>query len=348
VSESTAVTRVEATRLVGSRGDRTAIVSRTVSDSTKLPLAGGETSGTVTLRETSGLEPALRVVSDGQAANGKPLARLEDGRVDVWRDTSGRTILDSRVGATLEEAVVRFRMQASGRLDWRDDDGVTDVSLFRQSSTGGGTPGVLRIGPSGTGWGRLDVYAGTADATRSVLRLVVSGETEPRVRFRSTGRVEFGSGSETPDVNLYRSAADTLRTDDALEVGAGLAVTGGATVSGLLSVGGGITENAPPSSGSAAYAADVSAATVHVLTLDAATCAVTVTNPPVTGKSTTVTFVLKQDATGSRLVSWPAAFLWPGGTPPTLSTAANAVDVVTALTVDGGTTWLATTAKAFA
>jgi hypothetical protein len=39
--------------------------------------------------------------------------------------------------------------------------------------------------------------------------------------------------------------------------------------------------------------------------------------------------VLKQDATGSRTATWPASVKWAGGTPPTLSTAANAIDVIT-------------------
>lgn len=36
-----------------------------------------------------------------------------------------------------------------------------------------------------------------------------------------------------------------------------------------------------------------------------------------------------QDATGSRTVTWPGTVKWPGGTAPTLSTAANSVDIVT-------------------
>ena len=38
---------------------------------------------------------------------------------------------------------------------------------------------------------------------------------------------------------------------------------------------------------------------------------------------------IKQDATGGRTISWPASFNWPGGTAPTLSTAGNAVDLIT-------------------
>ena len=38
--------------------------------------------------------------------------------------------------------------------------------------------------------------------------------------------------------------------------------------------------------------------------------------------------ILKQDATGSRTATWPAGVKWPGGTAPTLSTAANSIDIV--------------------
>lgn len=38
---------------------------------------------------------------------------------------------------------------------------------------------------------------------------------------------------------------------------------------------------------------------------------------------------LIQDATGSRTVTWPADVKWPGGTAPTLTTAASSVDIIT-------------------
>ncbi len=41
------------------------------------------------------------------------------------------------------------------------------------------------------------------------------------------------------------------------------------------------------------------------------------------------TVLVKQDATGSRALSWPATVKWPGGTAPTLTSTANAVDVFT-------------------
>jgi hypothetical protein len=56
------------------------------------------------------------------------------------------------------------------------------------------------------------------------------------------------------------------------------------------------------------------------------------------GKASSLTLILVQDGTGSRLVTWPASVKWDGGA-PVLSTGANKVDIVTFLSVDGGTTW---------
>lgn len=57
-----------------------------------------------------------------------------------------------------------------------------------------------------------------------------------------------------------------------------------------------------------------------------ANCIFTLSNP-VTGN--TYVIILVQDATGSRTVTWPGTVKFQGGTAPTLTTAANSVDVVT-------------------
>ncbi len=62
------------------------------------------------------------------------------------------------------------------------------------------------------------------------------GGTDSTAPFfvNDSGTITFSS-----DTNLYRSAADTLRTDDALSVGSTLAVTGDTTLTGDLAVNGG-------------------------------------------------------------------------------------------------------------
>ena len=63
------------------------------------------------------------------------------------------------------------------------------------------------------------------------------------------------------------------------------------------------------------------------------------TNPPVTGKLGTLTLILTQDGTGSRLATWPASVKWAGGTAPTLTTTAAGKDILAFMTPDAGTTW---------
>lgn len=67
-------------------------------------------------------------------------------------------------------------------------------------------------------------------------------------------------------------------------------------------------------------------------------CTFTITN--VTANVNGFVLFLKQDATGSRTVTWPASVDWSGGTAPTLTGTANSVDVFVFITPDGGTTWM--------
>lgn len=84
----------------------------------------------------------------------------------------------------------------------------------------------------------------------------------------------------------------------------------------------------PASAGSAvAITVDGTQATTQVITMTGNTTVTLGTGSPSSGAFFS-NLVLKQDATGSRTVTWPAAILWGDGTPPVLSTAANAVNRV--------------------
>ncbi len=56
------------------------------------------------------------------------------------------------------------------------------------------------------------------------------------------------------------------------------------------------------------------------------------------GKACAFSVYIKQDGTGSRTVTWPTV-KWAGGSAPTLTTSANAIDVLVFESLDGGTTW---------
>lgn len=69
---------------------------------------------------------------------------------------------------------------------------------------------------------------------------------------------------------------------------------------------------------------------VHELTLTGNTT-FTLTPPALADAAVTITLCLVQDATGGRVVTWPAGIRWPQGIVPVLATAASGESVVTLL-----------------
>jgi hypothetical protein len=78
---------------------------------------------------------------------------------------------------------------------------------------------------------------------------------------------------------------------------------------------------------------DLSAGKASRLVLDT-DVTLSLSNPTSGGK---YVFIIRQDGAGGHTVTWPASVKWPGGTPPTITAGAGAVDVVT-LFYDGDST----------
>lgn len=95
----------------------------------------------------------------------------------------------------------------------------------------------------------------------------------------------------------------------------------------------GYTEETVTANTGTTYTIDLANGTLQILTM---TGNCTFTFPTaVAGKS--FLLLLKQDGTGSRLATWPAAVKWPSGSAPTLTTTANRLDRLSF--VSDGTNW---------
>ena len=81
---------------------------------------------------------------------------------------------------------------------------------------------------------------------------------------------------------------------------------------------------------------DCTTANVHTATADA-TVTITFSNPPATGDAGYLVIFLTNG--GSQTITFPTSVDWPGGTAPTLT--ASGLDILTFVTYDAGTTWLA-------
>ena len=83
---------------------------------------------------------------------------------------------------------------------------------------------------------------------------------------------------------------------------------------------------------------DMNNGNVHSITLTGA-ATLTFDHPVATGDSSSFTLIVKQDGTGSRLITWPGTVKWAANTAPTLTTTADRYDILAFTTVDGGNCW---------
>ncbi|HVE81067.1 MAG TPA: tail fiber domain-containing protein [Candidatus Dormibacteraeota bacterium] len=129
------------------------------------------------------------------------------------------------LSAVTSDSINRFAIRADGSMEWGPGGAsVRDTSLYR--STSAGLP-VLRtdqtggfiVGGTGVTGGRIgsinQTTAGNSFTT------FVSGETQNRFVINATGKHDWSDGTNVADTNLYRGAANELRTDDDLRVGTG-------------------------------------------------------------------------------------------------------------------------------
>lgn len=100
-----------------------------------------------------------------------------------------------------------------------------------------------------------------------------------------------------------------------------------------------VTEVVTAANITGALTIDCALSEVKDCTLTGTVTSIAFSNVPATGKAFTLTLFLRQSGAGSFLMTWPASVKWPSGTAPTLSTAAGKCDVITLVTLDGGTTW---------
>lgn len=115
-------------------------------------------------------------------------------------------------------------------------------------------------------------------------------------------------------------------------------------LSGIVAFTAGYNEPISAVTASASTTIDCSLGNNFDISLSASITSLSFTNVPANRRLYPCTLILIQDAVGGRTVSWPASFKWSGKVAPTLTATAGGIDIITIVTYDGGTTWLATVA----
>lgn len=122
----------------------------------------------------------------------------------------------------------RHTLLSDGKHEWGDGSGANDTNLYRSSADVLKTDDTFSVNSNvvlqssgnivmSAGSSLIDINSLTAASTVA-LRAKVSGDSQQRVQLQADGKLLWGSGALTADTNLYRNAADTLKTDDAFIV----------------------------------------------------------------------------------------------------------------------------------
>jgi hypothetical protein len=191
-----------------------------------------------------------------------------------------------------------------------------------------------------TGTGNA-VFATSPTLITPILGTPSSGNLANCTGLPTTGLTGLGVGVATFLATPSTANLAVALTD---ETGTGLAVfNANPTIDGANFTG--HAQTAPVVAASTGGVLDIDCTESNVFTV-AMDETVTTFNLNTPAQGQTVNIFFTQDATGSRLITWPASFKWPGGITPVLSTNSNAIDILVITYV--GTTWYASLLKGMA
>lgn len=221
-------------------GGSAAVVGTTTAQTLTNKTISGSANTFVNLPASAlvGTAPTLAVAGDVDVG----------GEVAVTRAAASSTAVSAQVTG---DTVTRLRVLADGKHEWGPGGATaTDSNLFRSAVGKLRTDGALDVGGDLVveGETRLDdivssqVRVVRPAATDLALAGAVAADTNNRYAVKADGKTEWGTGGATADTNLYRSAADTLKTDDAF-VAAGITSSGNVSVTGTVTATGNVTTN---------------------------------------------------------------------------------------------------------
>ncbi len=324
----------------------------------------GEASGTVAADEM-GTNPGTYVGTPTLGATGA-LAGDADTAVTFNGTSQYVTVPSITVPASITIAawVKAAAWNAGGGLagQWDSSTGAmiyssaTNLNLFCQ--------GTVLVGPALPSTGAWHLFVGTHDGTQARTYLDGSLSTGPTTQsspgtngaaFEIAAYANHAAGTfadltidevaiwnralSAAEVAALYAAAPVLAVDAAsVSVADAGGYFTGTNVETVLQELGALIEGVTAHGNTGATETFDALTGWHSATLNAATVTASFTGAT-SGLVAAMVLELAQDATGSRLVTWPASVVWPGGVAPTLSTTAAAVDVLTFFSRDGGTTW---------
>ena len=266
-----------------------------------------------TNRKTAASRIKTFVEASAMAVTGNVTAT---GTVEPAGDTAASD--NAAIGYTSGEGLILTGQGSTSDVTIKNDADTTVISIAT------GTTNVDVVG---------DLTAGTLNADGDT----AAGDNAAIGYTAAEGLILTGQGS-TSDVTIKNDADTTV-----ISVATGTtAVTSVGTwnfsdqvISKPILKDYGETHNAIGGTGGGTQDIDLENGNVISATVDTSTNTFTFSNPTASANGCSFTLILTNG--GSQTVNWPSSVDWAGGTAPSLTS--SGVDILTFLTIDGGTIW---------
>jgi hypothetical protein len=300
-------------------------ITFTASGTLQLTTIAGAPSTTFTIRAAAataiGTDASDMVIQAGASANSvasqggrSGYLMLAGGDGDAGSGSGGDLILRGGTGPV-----------SSGTVYIRTGSAQTD--RLQITAIGAWGLGGANYGTSG------QVLTSNGSSSAPTWQTVASGPTGPTGDTGATGAA--GAAGPTGPTGPAGSGASF----DGGTVANATTFSSGVTLSSSLTFGTAYTETSAAVTAAASTTINCATSNNFAVDMAASITSLSFSNVPAAGRVYNMTLVLKQDATGSRTITWPAAVKWASGTAPTLTTTAGKFDILTLMTNDGGTTW---------
>lgn len=257
----------------------------------------------------------------------------------------------------VQAGAVPINTPADGSVGFYAINAAGSGAFLRRTGTGLAWSNEFNQSLAGTVGARIDFKADVTTPIANGVSLPTSTTFNSAANFHNdalTGSDGTGSWQTDPTAfawwqksgsALYRNMRLIVGSSAGmavLELDGALTATGRATVASLA-------ETRQTVAAAASTTLNLALGMVIVLTQDTNITTLAFSNVPAAGLAATLTIKRVKDATGTaRAITWPASVKWPGGVAPTLSSTSGAIDIITLLTEDGGTTWFGSYGLAYA